>query len=466
MAVVLRAARGALLMWAARVGLNVGGVALRKLLRRRPRSRRIASSSGETVVEVNEVRTEARPATLTAWLTKMALSNGALRWALFGALLKLALQTRRDGGGAVGGALAGAAFIVLPSDYRRSLAIFAAIRALDTAASIVLPSKLGQRRFSYTGRLPTFGGHSDTIIMVISSAIVCNSLGFYPGAVDPSYLRFLRAQMGVSPEQYDAFIAMVDGKTFDLDKVNAHREAVGVPKLTSNSLHLQSDFGRASKFFNRVVYDDGCYSVMEQLRWLWGFYRAAMWRAAPIYAPILALQLARLFQRRAARGVAAKLRRRRGGPQVAADLAALPPLRPLHVAVLRPLRGFLRSSFFLSSYCCWGVLMIGVYNALVGKHTRSVGLVSGGFGGLAVLIEAKARRMDLALFVGSKALDIALRLVEESAKQRSWRWLQAMVQPDVIAVPSMALLAHALSHDRALLRRGPLLSLFERFIEV
>ena len=199
-----------------------------------------------------------------------------------------------------------------------------------------------------------------------------------------------------------------------------------------------------------------------------------MLRAMPIYAPILAIQLARLNAQRAAEYTLALSRKARRGRAGGGSAAALPPLQltPVAPAVARLVLSFLRSSVFLSSYCCWGVLSIGIYNAARGRFSRSTPLVAGGVCGFALLLEHKARRMDLALFVGSKALDIALRLVETSATlQRcertfaGWSVVRALADPSLLAIPSMALLAHALAHERRALRRGIFRSAFEFFVD-
>ena len=457
------AARGAALLMGARVALNGAGLTLRSL--RKLPSMRVKRSEAEGVASARRARVPMAP---MAQLAHLLLGNGALRWALFGALLKLALRRDERSGAlraALGGVLAGVAFRAMPRSYRRGCAIFATTRALEVGTT------MGIAR----GFLPGWFGYGDVVIMVVSSIIVCNGLGFYPAAVEPTYLRFLRIQMGVDTRVYDAFVAMAQEKEIDLDAINDYRGSTGLELLTTARGHLVDDWADAQAFFNRVLYNDKCSTVRDQIGWFSTFYRDAMLRAMPIYAPILAIQLVRLNAKRAAEYalvLSQRVRRGRAGGGSAAARAPRLQLKPLSPLIFRLVKSFLRSSVFLSSYCCWGVLSIGIYNAARGRFSRTTPLVAGGVCGLALLLEHKARRMDLALFVGSKALDIALRLAERSTtlqrRERDfagWRFVRALADPSLIAIPSMALLAYALAYERSALRRGIFRSAFEFFVD-
>ena len=82
------ACRGAALMYSTRVALNGAVMALRKL-RAQSRKHRSRVKTG------NKREQQERTTTTVPQLRRLLIGNGALRWALFGSILKLSLQRER-----------------------------------------------------------------------------------------------------------------------------------------------------------------------------------------------------------------------------------------------------------------------------------------------------------------------------------------------------------------------------------
>ena len=115
------------------------------------------------------------------------------------------------------------------------------------------------------------------------------------------------------------------------------------------------------------------------------FFIEGLRRALPVYVPVYLVPML-LFRRR--------------------DL-----LRQPLQSVLRMSASVARSCTFLSLYCtlaitfvCWGRNLVGFTHQHMGKRSSSLALVAGLLAGLANLGEKPARRIELALYVGSHAL--------------------------------------------------------------
>lgn len=107
----------------------------------------------------------------------------------------------------------------------------------------------------------------------------------------------------------------------------------------------------------------------------------------------------------------------------------------------------LRSSAFLSSFTCLTWLGISTYQDVVGYPTVLGIALAGAFGGLAIFVEKKARRIELALYLACRALEGVLgdwMLRYSTRRQRVLKTVPRLAtrsRPTFASTPQDALLA-------------------------
>lgn len=124
------------------------------------------------------------------------------------------------------------------------------------------------------------------------------------------------------------------------------------------------------------------------------FFLRGLLRAVRVYLPVFVLPLVLL----------------NGSRLRAAPLESL-----AHAAA-----GTARSSVFLSTYCtgCW--VAVYLLERYAGVSTHWNGVLSGMAGGLAVALEKRSRRIELALYVLTQALQTGWN-IQVSGRRRQWR---------------------------------------------
>ena len=324
--------------------------------------------------------------------------------------------------GQVAGMLAGLSLTLAPADMRATLAIFLAVRALE------VQGKLAANR----GFLPALE-NGDALLMSAASAVVMAAYVVLPRTLEPAYIRFLNTHIQTPPVHVHALRRMVSGRTLDLttpvNGLNAVR-ARHFPRGSAGAKPLPAAFARPAgpgggydaaagaaaiggsiDGFAQLLHPGESTLWYFVKRWFLGFKLSV-----PVYVPVY-LTSTLLFS-------ASRLLTR-----------PLPQLQ-------RVAKGIAVSSLFLTTYTAIGVSMLpvlrwlGLRYSVVGPSLAPLAVsVAGMIAGFSVLLEKKSRRIELALFVFQKAIDVVWNLASNA--KGPWRWLLAEV---VTGLPGQVLL--------------------------
>ncbi|CAM6126178.1 unnamed protein product [Calypogeia fissa] len=280
----------------------------------------------------------------------------------------------------VAGAVAGPSLLLTGSEMRHtSMAIYIFMRASVLAARCGIKSKRwGSICWPLTWK------HGDTFLMCLSSSQILYAWIMYPKSLPSSYISFLNKHGGKDTSIIHAVkaLALKKGLPEKLSAVTQHYHSRGV------NVDLTSDI----KLPCQIIHGgQGCEEHFLS------FIKDSYLRSLPVYLPVYL--------------VPALIVHRQG-------LFA----RPLPL-LSKTLLGTARSSLFLATYCasawlwtCWLFRGAGQCNPfLVAAGTFPTGL--------AVLLEKKSRRMELALYCFSRAIESFAICASDSSllKQRELR---------------------------------------------
>jgi hypothetical protein len=258
--------------------------------------------------------------------------------------------------------VAGLAFLFIPRASRVTFAMFVFVRAFEVVVKQAVAAHY----------LPKFQ-HADTLLMALSSAELMYSYLFHHDIIEPSYRKFLDIHSGKTREVCEGIILLKDGAAglFSNEKVingiQAHRVAAGLKALDyfSSNLPCELQHGHTSS------------CGLELLHFLYSGIVRALYVYVPVYTiPLVLFRWKSLFSA---------------------------PLSSLSHTFLN----ISRSSLFLSSYCglCW--YSADLLWTIFGYHKAPKAAIIGFCGGLAVLLENKHRRIELALYVLAQSLQTA-----------------------------------------------------------
>lgn len=288
---------------------------------------------------------------------------------------------------ALAGACAGTSLLVVGGEHY-ALAGYVWVR------SLVLLTRVAQKSENETARRLsrcTRWEHGDVALMTGSAAVILSCFILKPELVDPAYRHFLEVHAGKTIEEYAALkeLCLADG--------DAARRAL-CSKLATSATWSTGESARevANKTMAKRVADgSGTIDAM-------GLYRLLFFQGAsnpehffthvaksftttlrvymPVYlVPALVVHRGKLFSRRR-------------GPDL----------------LMRIAKGSARSALFLSSYVGAAWSGVDVANRALGGtcdvRSLSVGV---SMAGLATFIEKKSRRMELAMYCVSRALECA-----------------------------------------------------------
>ncbi|GAQ87156.1 hypothetical protein KFL_003350060 [Klebsormidium nitens] len=271
----------------------------------------------------------------------------------------------------IGGALAGPALLLTGSKERHtSMAIYILVRA----AVLTVRCGLKSRRFGWL--FTPFGWrHGDAFLMCLSSLQILSAWILYPSTLPRSYVNFLNKHGGKDVSIIENIRDLAHRRT-PLRNLDAVRRAYASAGRGDVSLD-------ASMAVPCSMLHPGQACGPHVLRFLWGAYRRALPVYIPVYLiPALVVHRQNLFRK---------------------------PLPILSKVAL----GTARSSLFLSCFCAGAWLFTCTIHQAAGWCGPST-LRAGAFpAGLAVLLEKKSRRMELALYCVARALEsFALCLAE------------------------------------------------------
>ena len=273
--------------------------------------------------------------------------------------------------GALAGAAGGAALAIAPPGFSRPATLLLMVRAFEVSV----------RNAARRGWVPDLP-HADVALMSLASARVMYCWIFQWPALDPGYHRFIMRIGGVSREQLDALATVLKGRKLD-DGLHARFNAALPPGVAP----LRVDAWRHRGAEARVMHNA---PQKSSLRFLAEYWPTAILRSLRMYLPVYAVP-----------AVVLRL------SEIVSDPAAWAQKAGKEVAV-----GSARSALFLGSFCAigWGAVLgiskIGGNARVVGGRGAEAmhGTLSGALCGLAVLLEKRSRRIELALFVFSHAL--------------------------------------------------------------
>ncbi|SPQ95250.1 Transmembrane protein 135 N-terminal domain-containing protein [Plasmodiophora brassicae] len=303
------------------------------------------------------------------------------------------------------GAAAGLSLLLAPASSRVPLSVFFGIRSLEVACHLLV------RR----GIIPEIP-HADVLLMSLSSGQITWAWMFNRASLDPVFARFLDTCSARNRPVWDAYRGVLEGRIPLPDDVrravNADRFALGYDEFV-DSQHTSCDLlhprYKSCTWANIVEFVEGsCRSI-------------------PLYVPVYCLPLI-FFRTRQL-------------------LAA-----PLQQA-LQTLLSIVRSSMFVGAYMALGWTGACLLRAIRMQTPKLTGLVTGLFAGCALFIEKPSRRIELALYTLSHALQSAAKNACWSARQRGLRLTVPGL--DVLGFSlSSALLCYTYVFEPTALRRG------------
>ncbi|XXQ33732.1 Transmembrane protein 135 N-terminal domain-containing protein [Plasmodiophora brassicae] len=303
---------------------------------------------------------------------------------------------------AVVGACAGTSLLFAPKSYRVPLAVFFGVRALEVSVRLL------NRR----GLLPHVP-HSDVLLMALASGQVLYAYVFDPSLLDKGYLGFLNYQGGKARVVVDSYSNCMMGKEIpggQLAKLNLHRQRIGLAPVSPGHDGCEILHPGTSSCFGATV----------------SFFLESMRRALPVYVPVYFLPLLMFKTRR---------------------ILSQPWQQSWHTVL-----GILRSSSFLASYCsvAW---LVSCWARTIGLKSPISGYLSGLAAGSTVAIEKGPRRIELALYVLSRALYTFGHYIERACTAR-----QVRVHVPHLEVASFmitcAIICHSFVWDPSSLRSG------------
>lgn len=277
---------------------------------------------------------------------------------------------------AVAGAVAGPAILLTgPKARHTSLALYVLVRG------ITLLIRCGNKPSSppLLKRLlaPTRWQHGDTALMCLSTSQIGYSWLMEPSTLPSAYLNFLNRHGGAEVYKYRAVQEL------------AERNAAGKPPT-----RLQALQGSQHAHFRERIPCGFLHAGSSCSGQSMPFWWRSFLRSLPVYIPVYAIP-AILVHRQKLLGPEAP------GIWVKAAVAAA------------------RSSLFLSLYCtlAWRGACIG--HQLTGNSTGLILASSCWTGGLATLVEKKSRRMELAFYCLSRAIESCALCLQQ------WGWINA-----------------------------------------
>ncbi|KAI3438019.1 hypothetical protein D9Q98_000462 [Chlorella vulgaris] len=299
----------------------------------------------------------------------------------------------------VSGMLAGPAMLFTGSEQAHtSLALYVLIRGLTLLVRCGnLPDAHPIKRRLLA---PTRWRHGDVALMCLSTAQIGYSWIALPQTLPISFVRFLDKHGGKKPHVYAAVREMTNRATFD-------------PAATGP---LRSLAGTKLQHFRGSVPCQFLHPHKRCTHHAVTFFPQAYLRALPVYFPVYVIPAILVHRKRLLH------------PDKAPEL-----WRKMTVGVLR-------SSLFLSLYCtlAWRGACAG-FN-LAGRTTGAVIASSCWVAGLAVLVEKRSRRMELALYCLSRAVESFALTVA------AWGWVRPSSLPRRLDVLMFCLASGAILH--------------------
>lgn len=270
---------------------------------------------------------------------------------------------------------------------------------------------------------PTRWADGDVFFLCCNSAVIFHSWILHPELLPKAYIRFLNRHGGKRTAYYKAMAELIGRQGEVARSGGVVLSALEGTPMAGRRVRTAAQFAHPREG-----------TLAHAVRFVPGGIR----RALPIYVPVYVVPALLLYRSRL--------------------------LRPRTLAALLPKLGtsIFRSSLFLALYCAGAWLFIDAAQDVQGRATGE-GLAVGGFlSGLSLLVEKKSRRMELAVYTGSRAFEAAALKVYRTGLVPAFLVPR---RPDVVLFSvACALVLHCYSDHRGARRdafRKQYLSLFD-----
>lgn len=304
----------------------------------------------------------------------------------------------------VSGGVAGLSILALPKEDRPTWAVYTLVRSGHFLARALAVRHLLFRKLA---EYPW-----DTILMSLSAGQILYGFIYEQSTVSPSYLSFLKVHGGTHPVIIKFFENSHKGQPIDVPALQKLYPHLPVEEIIKKSKEwVEMGLEKPYQWVCRLGHPGkGCGNHLMD------FFIAGIKRALPVYAPIhgfyaLVVLYHHLVRFRKDRRTSRQTTSSDASTQVAPKQR--PTYRSLSIQIVEVfvkfLQNLIRSSVFLSLYCTLGWSSVCFVNQNInlknGPYIPSrIGL---SLGGLGTLIEAKGRRMELALYCLPRALESA-----------------------------------------------------------
>mmetsp|Transcript_25050 Transcript_25050/g.54048 ORF Transcript_25050/g.54048 Transcript_25050/m.54048 type:complete len:396 (+) Transcript_25050:746-1933(+) len=324
--------------------------------------------------------------------------------------------------GFIAGFLSGSALIWVPYEKRWPVILFTFVRMVELQARLMVRRRL----------LPSCA-HGDTLLMVLASASMIHSFTITPQSLDKSYVNFLY-KFGNSPAAVVEALAQAQlGKPLNLAKLNPVRAKVGKERGVAVDM-LTDPLGYDSWAPGELLHPG-----MSLGRYLAQFFARNIKLAIGVYIPVFTVPVLLFYPSQLVRNPVKTIRRVGWGVS--------------------------QSSLFLTVYCCVGMSALSLlrsvgfkYN-IMGAKSQVAFAIAGGLGALATLLEKKSRRIELALYVLSKAVEARWNQLIMSKKFTPWKGGGILV-----FMYCFGIICHTYNIHPGMLR-ATYLSLLKRFLD-
>jgi len=287
---------------------------------------------------------------------------------------------------ACAGACAGCSLLLVGKDTRHyGLAGYIWVR------SVVLLARVAQKSENETIRAlaeVTKTEHGDVALMIGSSAVILSCFLLKPEAVEPAYLHFLNLHVGKTPEELTALRKFGTAATDDaLRSVCLSLAASSTWSAGSSAQEMANKtavgaIGAGTGVINRAeLFRLICFKGASNPEHFFKHIAESFSTTLSVYLPVYLIPALMIHRE--------KLLSAERGPILLGRIA----------------KGSVRSALFLSSYVAAGWSGIDVANRAMGTADWRSIPVGVAFAGLATFVEKKSRRMELAMYCLSRALE-------------------------------------------------------------
>jgi len=262
------------------------------------------------------------------------------------------------------GFAAGTALLWVPEKRRWPIVLFTLVRSIELQGKL-----LARRRI-----LPSLD-NGDTMLMSLASASMIHSWIFHPETLDHGYTKFLTLHSQIPPIVHESLREMYRGGRIDVVALNKKRA-----RLRGFAMRLSDPRNYDSLKPGEIIHP-----TRSTLHYLGLFFARAMSLSIPVYLPVFLVPILLFYP---------------------SALVTKP-----RETTKRIFKGAMRSSLFLSMYCTVGIGSLSVLRRMgltyknVGGMSHVLFMIAGALGGVTTILEKKNRRIELALYVLSKAIE-------------------------------------------------------------